>query len=791
MRIALYIAMAVFISTLFWPHLLGEQTLLFCILCVVILLFVPSTRILVVIPVSAIYFNLYAQLTLTGTLPFALPVANSVSLQKMVDEKDHSITVQISSLISDKNKGYFNAKLIELDELHLNYQPLIEMRWYQPTQSLQDGQLHRFKVRFKPVYGRANPAGVDAQKWRFSEHVAYQANVKSYLGERSNKQSLRAGFYEKVKQSTANLKYQGIILALSFADKSLIALQQKEQLRKLGISHLFAISGLHIGLLFSFCYVILHFVCRHVLSESLLGWKACRLVNFCALCSAYFYAYLAGFSLPTQRAFLMLFVAVLLLSIKRKYALVDLLGFVLFSILLWDPLSVLSFSLWMSFLAIAIIIFMLWRFQEYLKVAPLKEGKSYWGSIKKYLRFLVILQLALTILMMPLQLVSFSALNVFSPWVNIVAVPLFSFIIIPLVLLGCLMVLVQAPLSVYLFQLVNFITECFFSVFSAFEHHYIQFTSNEIELIIIAICSLAMMGIIHFHITNNRRVSYLFFSLLSGFVAFSVYEQAQVNKDKWFVEVFDVGQGLSILIRSDQQSMLYDTGPSYPSGFSTAKSEVIPYLHQIGITQLDYLVISHSDNDHAGGFAVMANTFTPQQVMLGERLTANDNNGRAVLLCEAGQQWSLGKLTVDVLSPMSLTKNNNNNSCVLRISDGKHSLLLTGDIEKRQELLLINTYGEKLHSDLLLAPHHGSKHSSSEPFISQVSPQQVIFASGYLNRWGFPHEKVKLRYKNQSVKMVDTGLSGFVRFTMDKEKINMQTYREDLASYWYHHSLSL
>jgi competence protein ComEC len=143
-----------------------------------------------------------------------------------------------------------------------------------------------------------------------------------------------------------------------------------------------------------------------------------------------------------------------------------------------------------------------------------------------------------------------------------------------------------------------------------------------------------------------------------------------------------------------------------------------------------------------------------------------------------------------VLSPNELTPNNNNNSCVLRITDGTTALLLTGDIEKRQEINLIDTGADKLRSDILLAPHHGSRHSSSELFIKAVNPRWVVFSAGFMNHWGFPADEVITRYQKHGVETVNTGLSGLIRFQISAQTIKMQTFREDLAPYWYHHSLT-
>ncbi|MFT6987506.1 MAG: competence protein ComEC [Psychromonas sp.] len=789
MRIVLWLIITVFVSSLFWPQLLNDKNIVYCLVIFFILLTLPRLRRLAVIPLAAIYFTFYAHLTLTGSLPnpmlnLALPFSNAISLQTAVDGQDHSIIVQINSLISIKNRGYFTATLLELDGNHVNYSPRLEMRWYKPTFDVQAGETHGFKVRFKPVYGRANPAGFDRQKWRFSDHIAYQATIKKHLSRQSDRITFRAHFYQKVKALSDSLNNQGVILALSFADKTLISFDKKEQIKKLSISHLFAISGLHIGLLFSFVYLLLHLLVNSFFPERYLGWISWRFINFSALAGALFYAYLAGFSLPTQRALLMLLLAVVVLSMKRKCALFDLLSLTLFVILLWDPLAVLSLSLWLSFSAVAIILLILWRFPRAIK----QKGAKRFAALKRYLKFLFLIQFGLTLLMIPIQLLSFAGFSGLSPFINFIAVPLFSLLIIPLILLGCLFSLIAEPLAVMLFAIADSLITLFFAFFDGTEAAYQIYSAAHSWLIILLISLAIGLFVIYFQASSNRKTGAVFAAVLLAVVSLSFWKEKQNDSAQWFVEVLDVGQGLAVLIRSQGQTLLYDSGPRYPSGFNAAASEIVPYFNSLAIKQLDYVVVSHSDIDHAGGVAVINNEFKPKQIMLGEPLIIDKINNLKVRLCRAGDSWSLGGLSVTVLSPFSLTNNNNNNSCVLHISDATHSLLLTGDIDKKQESLLLEKWPSLLQSDLLFAPHHGSKHSSSEAFIKAVSPQWVIFTAGFMNHWGFPAAPVVSRYKNRGVKMVNSGLQGFIRFKINKEQIKMQTYREDLASYWYHHS---
>jgi len=786
----LWLSIFVFISTLFWPYLLDKHLLVLAVVISFSLL-IFKLRILAVIPITAVYFTCYVSLTLTGKLLPSVPLDNKPGLALLVNDEDHIIDVQIVSLISINNRGYFNAKLVKADSNSFNYMPLIAMRWYKPEINLQAGQIHRFQVRFKPVYGRGNPAGFDRQKWAYSEHVGYRAAIKKHIAVVTEKVTLRARFYHRVKSVSADLKHQGLLLALSFADKSLIPFVVKEHIRNLGISHLFAISGLHIGLLFSATYLFFQFLTNLLLPPRKMGWFSLRLINLGALIGAWGYAYLAGFSLPTQRAFLMLFIAVVIFSMKRNASKVDILLLVLFMVLVWDPLSVLSISLWLSFTAVAIILGLLWAFPRGVIDAVYHKEKSQEQSADKismnsrivnYLKLLFFLQVGLTILMLPVQLIGFSGLSLVSIVVNLFAVPLFSLVIIPLVLIAALTSLFLPTIARLLFSLCDTLINVFFYLTDFLNASYHWFSVTEQHLLQVLFALLLLLFISHFQGAMQRRISYGFAFLLMC-VLFVIPSPL---KDEWFVEVVDVGQGLSVLVRSENSVLLYDTGARYPSGFNMVDAEVAPYLTSLGIKKLDHLVISHSDIDHAGGIEQLEQQFALSNRWAGEARLHKEGFTQ----CKKGQKWILGKLNVEVLSPNELTSNNNNNSCVLRITDGTTALLLTGDIEKRQEIKLIDTAAGKLRSDILLAPHHGSRHSSSEVFIKAVSPRWVVFSAGFMNHWGFPADEVITRYQKQAVETVNTGRSGLIRFQIAPQTIKIQTFREDLAPYWYHHSLT-
>ncbi len=860
MRITIWLSIAVFVTTLYWPQLVNYSGIFSCVLCIFVFLCWPRWRYLAILPFTALYFSLFSYVSLfggsfesinykpllandllttplvaKGLAPLRSPsrasisnpeqgkhqLANNISNIKehkqqvsqtysTLSRQDNTIIVRVKSLINTKNTGYFIARIISINDQYCDFCPLVEMRWYKPNLQVQAGQVHQFKVRFKALQGKANPYGFDRQKWRYSQHIAYIANIKQHIKVIDKRVSIRASLYKKVMQATNELSQQGSLLALIFADKSLLNEHDKSLIKQLGIAHLFAISGLHIGLLFILSTVILNALFKQLLPERYLGWFRWRLVNIVGLLVCVSYGYISGFSLPTERALLMLLTSVLVLSSKQKVSLLDLLLLCLWIILMLDPLSILSSSLWLSFMAMSIILAFMWLLQRPQQTA---EQKKSWYQAKLQRLFitikgLLLLQLVLTLFMLPIQLINFSAISLYALPINLIAIPLFSWFIIPLTLLGVLFLLLIEPVGVALFTISDQLLSYFLHYFSILSAGYLMLSQLHIVLILTFILFslfFLLLSLIQRFFNISHTKMWLLPSILLVFVGIRAVEQKWQNEQQWQLEVFDVGQGLAILIYSDGHSILYDTGPSYGGRYAVAESTVLPYLQARGITQLDYFFISHSDNDHAGGREAIQNNLHIKQAYAGEADLMNQRNNLQpnryinYQQCISGQVHQLGKLTLTTLSPSSVGSNNNNNSCVLQISDGVNKVLLTGDISKAVEYKLIvenrqsisNKNVNNLQADILIAPHHGSNTSSSLAFINQVNPQWVVFSAGYKNRWRFPVEKVVDRYQQLGIKHLTTANTGFIRFNVQNHHIEVKTYREDLAAYWYHRHLAL
>ena len=835
MRITIWLSITVFVTTLFWPHLLNRSGIFACVLIFLLLIVYPKWRYLAILPLTALYFNSftyttllglandYSQaFTLTNKASFTQPELNMFSKQQVnlnkqqasffstiLSEHDNTITIQIKSLINAKNNGYFIAEVISINHKTCQFCPLIEMRWFRPTLTVQSGQIHQFKVRFKALQGKGNPENFDRQKWRYSEHIAYIANIKQHIKTIDPAISVRAKVYQKALLVTSTLEHQGAILALIFADKQLMSDVDRKLIKELGIAHLFAISGLHIGLMFAFSFFLFNFFIKKIIPVDLLGWFSWRLVNLLCFLVCLGYAYISGFSLPTQRALVMLLLSLLVLSSRRKAGGFDLLTLCFWLVIVIDPLAILSSSLWLSFTAISTILIFIWIVFRSLNINHqlLSRKEIFKAKALAFIKWLILLQLTLTLLMLPIQLINFSAFSLGSFAINLIAIPVFSWLIIPVTLLGAACLVFIEPVGIFLLSVANNLLHFFFDYFDFFSAGYVKLSAPTITLILSGFVFILLLLFLIYSQVLLKFKKNMMVALALCFMSFIIvryFEKEWQMAHSWQIEFFDIGQGLAVLVRSNESTLLYDTGPSYHPYYVAAKAEILPYLQARNITKLDYLFISHSDNDHSGGANTILHNIDVKHLYSGDSTVMNQalsqrhnlqkDNHLTYEQCLKGQYFKLGHLSVEVLSPIKEGKDDNNNSCVLKVSDGVSSLLLTGDINKDVERSLL--YNAKIEgklklltSDILVAPHHGSKTSSSIDFIKQVNPHWVIFSAGYKNRWKFPILEVVQRYQKLGVIQITTGELGFIRFNVQNQHIKVKTYREDLAAYWYHHLL--
>ncbi|HEY9200601.1 MAG TPA: DNA internalization-related competence protein ComEC/Rec2, partial [Gammaproteobacteria bacterium] len=259
--------------------------------------------------------------------------------------------------------------------------------------------------------------------------------------------------------------------------------------------------------------------------------------------------------------------------------------------------------------------------------------------------------------------------------------------------------------------------------------------------------------------------------------------------------LLDVGQGLSVLVQTREHNLLYDAGASRGERFDLGRLVVEPFLRHRGITSLDSLIISHADNDHAGGAEYLLQKIAVQQLLYGGRaedfayeLPPHAQN------CRAGQRWQWNQVRFEILHPEQDYRKTNQQSCVLKITGSDYSVLLTGDIDQPVESRLLGDYAGQLRTDVLLVPHHGSKSSSSLSWLQQLEPQLALVSAGYLNRFRHPADEVLQRYHQLGIPVWNTAEDGAISLYFSKAaggsagglSAGSHRQRKDAAHYWNH-----
>ncbi|NQV86517.1 MAG: DNA internalization-related competence protein ComEC/Rec2 [Woeseiaceae bacterium] len=512
-----------------------------------------------------------------------------------------------------------------------------------------------------------------------------------------------------------------------------------------------AISGLHIGLAAAAAFTVF----------TLLS-GGCRLrgnhldhATVAALGMAAAYACLSGLAVPSQRAIIMLALATVALLGRRRPDLARILALAAVLIFVLDPVSTMTPGFSLSFGAVALLIFLGSMYSR-----PF-AGPVYLARPASIVRQLVHMQIVLLFGLMPLTVLVFHRLSLVAPVVNLITVPVFSLITVPLTLASMVINPVWAAASLVLLQLSALSVDVIERVIFAFAELPIadSFVSgvNGFDSRLMCVIFLPALWIILPRGWPGRGIAVL------AVVALLQYKPAPPPCARVDTHVLDVGQGLSVLVQSRHRTLIFDTGASYRGGGSAAEQSLLPFLRYRGIAALDWLVVSHADDDHAGGVSAIVGEIDVGQILAGEPLA---DVGQQVFDCTAGQIWRADGATFEILHPpANAGLLGNDASCVLAISVGPHRLVLTGDIELAGEKILLE--GMPLTpASVVLIPHHGSLTSSSPPFVNRLNPDLAIASVGYANRWEFPKERVTERWAGGGARVLDTASSGAISFRL-------------------------
>ncbi len=723
---------------------------------------------------------------------WALIAAHSY-LQQRLDVQwqgeDLLITGQVSGLVDQGTRSVrFNFNVA-----HVQYQgePVdnfgsqrLRLSWYHTQQSIRPGQRWQLQLRLKPPHGMLNPGGFDYEKWLFQQGIGATGYVRNSEYNRQINDALwridglRQQLIEQIS-AASDSSHRGLLQALSAGYKANMTAQHWQVMIDTGTSHLMAISGLHIGLVAGMVF----FVARLLVPVWLLRFISKQ--QFAALLSllaAGFYAALAGFSVPTQRAFVMLLVVLLALLLKRPAFSLNTLSLALLVVLLLDPLAPLSAGFWLSFIAVLLIAIIIGG-----RVA---RQRGWLQGIR--------LQWLIALSMLPISVLLFQQGSLISPLANMLMIPLVGLLIVPMLLIASLLSPMSVSVSGWLFNIAGQIFDYCWPLLDWLAQN--PLASWQQASLPLPHSLLALLGGLLLILPRGFPLKAAGLILLFPMI---FYQPPRPQSDEFWLHLLDVGQGLSVLVQTREHNLLYDAGASRGERFDLGRLVVEPFLRHKGIESLDRLIISHADNDHAGGAAYLLKQLVIHQMLYGGR--AEDFAYELPPIaqnCKAGQRWQWNQVRFEMLHPARDYHKTNQQSCVLKITSSGHSVLLTGDIDQPVESQLLGDYGEQLQTDVLLVPHHGSKSSSSLSWLQQLDPQLALVSAGYLNRFRHPADEVLQRYRQLGIPVLNTAEGGAISLYFSKPdgarsgrgsadslgglSVGSHRQRKDAAHYWNH-----
>lgn len=655
----------------------------------------------------------------------------------------------------------------------------IALAWYtgrtpeefQRVAPVRAGERWRFTVRLKRPVGHANPHGFDYEVWLLEQGVratgyvrprGEAARVDAFAGTpRAWIERTRERLRDRIRAAVPEGRHVGVLVALAIGDQRAIAQEDWVVFNRTGVAHLVSISGLHVTMIAALAAWVAAWLWRRH-PRLPIRWPAQKAAVVAGVVVATLYCLLAGYGVPAQRTLYMLSVAAVALVLDRFQSPFRVLALALVVVILADPWAPLAAGFWLSFGAVAILF-------HAARTARSEGWLVAWGRA----------QWAVTIGLAPLTLALFQQVSLVSPVANAIAIPVVSFVVTPLALLAALVpfdfVAQAAHAIVGLLMLpLEALAELPAAVWT--QHAPAPWT---VVLALVAVAwLLAPRG------TPAR------FAALPLLVPLVVVVPARPAPGSAWIDVLDVGQGLAVVVRTAGHTLLYDAGPAYGAEADAGERVVVPFLRGEGIARLDRMIVTHLDTDHSGGAASVA-AVLPTGILLSSLPARHPAAKHPAwhVPCHAGQSWTWDGVGFAMLHPgadaaRDGARRTNALSCVLRITAGARSVLLTADIEAREEAALVARVPAALRAEAVLVPHHGSRTSSTPAFLDAVGARLAIVAAGYRNRFGHPRPDVLARYVERGVTVLRTDRGGRIRLDLAPTALAAESFRSTHRRTW-------
>ena len=644
---------------------------------------------------------------------------------------------------------------------------LLQLSWYDdfdaqapgPRMQLRAGARWKMVVQVRAPRGLSNPGGFDSERHALSQRIAATGYVRE--ASRAHQQSKPEGIDAWREDMSARIgaavpsASSRYVRALALGDTRGLEDRDWELLRAAGLTHLIAISGFHVGLVAGFFAL-----CGAGLWRWVPGWARRvprpQVAGLAGLLGALGYAVLAGFALPTTRTVLMIAVVVLARLSRRPARVVDSLALAMIAVLLFDPLSILVAGFWLSFAGVAWLAWCLPQSQHWAKGFLSAQG-------------------AATLGLLPLTVALFGQASAVGPLINLVAIPWWSLVVVPLSLTGTALEAAHAGAGDWAWRAAAWCFDLTWPLFTTLAAG--RFSLWWLPEAAWYALPLALSGAFWLLLPRGVPGKWLAALLWLPLLWPNLESPAQGEVE---LLVIDVGQGLSVLVRTADHALLYDTGPAVRDGFDAGERAVVPALRALGVARLDRVVLSHGDNDHAGGFASVS-----ALLPIGESLTPEGSPVPADSPCVAGQSWRWEGVNFRFLHPTRhFPYLGNEASCVLRVETEHGAALLTGDIGEVIERELLRRDPAGLRAEVVLAAHHGSGGSSDPGFVTATGARLVVVSAGFANRFGHPKREVVDRWQSHGAEVLNTADSGAVRLWLGGQGLQVRERRSDQARLW-------
>ena len=740
-------------------------------ICLFVLAILLVTRLPELPPVAPLFMGL--PLALFGlswkrTLPFSafflgllfvLHKASSglkAALPEQLQGKDLQVIGRVSNL-PGQNDGIvrFRFRIEAIAGCESCWTGLASISWYNAPVRVRPGDRFQLNVRLSKPGASLNPGLFDYEGWLFAEGIAATGYVKTSRGFKLLESddlavphhAMRYRIRDAMQGYLKDSPVKGLLIALSIGETRQISRTAWNALTRTGTNHLLIISGLHVGLVAGMIFRLLGFTS---LSVRWVGWITMLLTAF--------YAGLAGFGLPVQRALIMTSVVLFAVCIKRKISTLDMFTLSLLGVVLLQPFAVMSIGFWLSFGAVFALL--------YAFTGRLRDDQR--SPALGVLFAMIRTQWIVTIAMFPLLLHLLFQVSLVSFLVNLVAIPWISFLVIPWLLLF----VAAMPLSTVISATSLSVAEFFLSIlwqgieWMADKDWMFHASHGLLPFLI------AMLGILV--IFSPRGLVPRWLGWMCFLPLFSL--TAALEKGEMRLTFIDVGQGLSVLLQTRYSALLYDAGPKFGDRFDSGEQIITPLLRKFGVDRLHTLVISHGDNDHAGGMQSILRNLSVARVVSSISGSQQD--------CESDIRWSMDGIRFEIFALQG--GSGNNSSCLLLAYTSGYGVLITGDIEKIAEDRLRERELPEIH--VITVPHHGSRTSSSPGFINHLLPQLAIVSAGFRNRFHHPNAAVLRRYQKRHVKVLNTAEEGAITVWLGENGIVRIERSRSVARRFWHRS---